>query len=72
MSKAKHVIFDCDICCAFHPWEFSGDCRDDKNRFATPEDYLESLGLCDKDGTPAILEVRSMEERIQADERGEK
>ena len=56
------IIYNCEICGAFHPWNFDGDCRDDANRFADPEQYAASVGV-DVDS----IEVRSMDERVEAD-----
>ena len=39
------TIFECGICGCYHPWDFTGDCRDDENRFADPEDYAEKMGV---------------------------
>lgn len=64
-----HIIFECGICGCYHPWDFTGDCRDDGNRFATPEDYLEAKCITEFDGFGNLqLEVRSMDERVAADE----
>ncbi len=61
-----HILYECGICDCYHPWEFCGDCRDDSNRFGSPEEYAEKLGV-----TPYDIEVRSMDERVQADLEGE-
>lgn len=50
------IFYECGICGAYHPWEWDGDCRDDANRLQEVPDYAE---------------VRSMEDRVEADERGE-
>jgi hypothetical protein len=60
------VMYECGICGCYHPWEFSGDCRDDENRFGSPEEYAEKLGI-----NPIEVEVRGMDERVQADLDGE-
>lgn len=52
------VLFECGICGFYHPWEFCGDCRDDSNRFSSPEDYAAKLGI-----NPIEVEVRGMDER---------
>lgn len=68
-SQELHIIYACGICGCYHPWDWDADCRDDANRFGTPEDYLEAKGLhseFDGDGN-LILEVRSWEERVEAD-----
>jgi len=66
------VIYECGICGCFHPWKWSGDCREDANRFATPEDYLESEGIREFGADGQLqLEVRSMDDRIAADEANE-
>ena len=62
MSHPK-VIYECGICGAYHPWDWTGDCRDDVNRLASLEEYAESQGFrLDQ------IDVRSMDERIAADE----
>ena len=55
------IIYECGICDQCHPWEWDGDCRDDANRFSVDE-YLEREGLTDGN-----IEVRSMNERVEAD-----
>ena len=60
---SQPIIYECGICGSYHPWYFSGDCRDDKNRIADPDEYSKQLGVPD-------VEVRSMEERVAADEMG--
>jgi len=42
-----------------HPWEFSGDCRDESNRFGSPEDYAAKLGI-----NTIEVEVRDMDEMV--------
>jgi hypothetical protein len=67
-ATKKWTIFECGICSCFHPWDFAGDCRDDANRYATPEDFLESKGLKEFNANGQLcLEVRSMEDRVTAD-----
>jgi hypothetical protein len=50
--------YECGICEHLHPWDWHGDCRDDANRFT--DEVL-------RDGD----EVASMEERLEADAKGE-
>lgn len=59
----KHIIYECGICSCFHPWGWSADCRDDKNRYGDPEEFAEKNKISVYD-----IEVRSMEERILADD----
>ena len=54
------VIYECGICSCYHPWEFSGDCRDDRNRIADPDEHAKKLSVPD-------VEVRSWEDRCSAD-----
>jgi len=61
----KHILYECGICGCYHPWDWNGDCRDDANRIF-PDTYAERLGIDEFD-----IEVRSMDERVEADERGE-
>src|SRR5262249_15125108 len=55
-------IYECEICGSYHPWEWVGDCRDDANRIADPDEYARDRGI-----EPAQLEGLSMEERLAAD-----
>jgi len=64
MSATIPVLYECGICSCYHAWEFDGDCRDDKNRIADPDEYAKKLGVSD-------VEVRSMEDRVAADLEGE-
>ena len=59
------VIYECGICGSYHPWDWDDDCRDDKNRFASPEEYAESVNIAEED-----IEVRTMAERVEHDQRG--
>lgn len=59
----QHTIYECGICDCYHPWNFDGDCRDDRNRFNSPEAYAKHLGIDEDD-----LIVRSMDERVNADD----
>lgn len=45
LVKKRHIIYACEICGCYHPWEWNGDCRDDTNRFDSPEDYAELHGI---------------------------
>lgn len=38
------TFYQCGCCDQFHPWNFTGDCRDDANRFSAedlPEGWQE-------------------------------
>lgn len=61
----RHVIYECGICSCYHPWNWNGDCRDDKNRYSSPEEYGKQHGLS---GMFHCLEVRTWEERVEADQ----
>ncbi len=52
------IYYECGICGWYHPWDFKGDCRDNANRFSDEE-------------IPFDAEIRSMDERVDADLRGE-
>ena len=60
----EKIIYECGICDCYHPWDWEGDCRDDANRFL-PEEYAEQIGVDEAD-----LDIRTMEERIAADNVG--
>jgi hypothetical protein len=60
--KREYTMYECGICSCYHPWEFAGDCRDDGARWGSPEEYAEALGV-----SPFDIEVKSMEERLEAD-----
>jgi hypothetical protein len=49
------VIYKCS-CGAYHPWAFDGDCRDDDNRYSSPEEYAEENSL-----DPDDIEVRAID-----------
>ncbi len=59
----KHILYECEICGAFHAWSFAGDCRDDSSRFSDASEYAEKMKVNESD-----VEVRSMDERVAADE----
>lgn len=58
------VIYECGICDCYHPWEWSGDCRDDANRFF-PDEYAEKMGCSESE-----LVIRTMDERVLSDQGG--
>ena len=39
-SNALAVLEEYGCCDSWHPVSFQGDCRDDCNRFASPESYI--------------------------------
>jgi hypothetical protein len=49
------LIYKCS-CGAYHPWAFDGDCRDDDNRYSSPEEYAEENHL-----DPDDIEVREID-----------
>lgn len=61
-----HILYECGICDWYHPWSFNGDCRENEYRFAFIEDYAAKLGI-----DISLIEVRSWEERLDADTNGE-
>lgn len=60
---ATYILYSCEICGAFHPWTWDGDCRDDANRYDSDEDYIErnNLPTCEE------IEVRDISERAISD-----
>jgi hypothetical protein len=59
------ILYECGICNCYHPWDWNGDCREDAARFGSPEEYAKKLGISVND-----VEVRSMDDRVTADEEG--
>jgi len=57
-------IYECGICGGYHPWDWNGDCREDKNRYSCPEEYAERNNLNIND-----IEVESMANRVEEDNR---
>lgn len=53
------IYYECGICGCWHPWDWNGDCRDDKNRFTADE--------IDTKHGPFGWEARSMDDRVAAD-----
>ena len=49
------IIYKCS-CGKYHPWSFDGDCRDDENRYNSPEEYAEENDL-----DPDDIEVRAID-----------
>lgn len=37
-------VYECGCCNCWHPIHWSGDCRDDANRFGSPEEASEEVG----------------------------
>lgn len=44
LIKAKAVLYACGICDQYHPNGFHGDCRDDSNRIADPDELFGADG----------------------------
>jgi hypothetical protein len=63
MANTTHTLYECGICDCYHPWSFDGDCRDDSNRYGSPEEYAEKMKV-----SPYEVEVRTMTERLAADQ----
>jgi len=55
------IFYECGICGNLHRWEWSGDCREDSERYTM--DYIE-------DELPWDTEIREMDERVEADRQG--
>jgi epoxyqueuosine reductase QueG len=60
-TQTTRKLYVCDICGAWHPWNWDGDCRDDANRYGDPQEYAEKLGISEFD-----LRLFTMQERIDA------
>ena len=60
----KNQVYECGICDSIHPWDWSGDCREDTNRFAGVDDYCKRKGISE-----TAVEVMSWEDRQAADEK---
>ena len=61
-SCASYTLYECGICDCYHPWSWDGDCRDDANRFGSPEEYAQKMGV-----SIYKVEVRSMDDRVATD-----
>jgi hypothetical protein len=55
MMATGTIIYKCS-CGKYHPWSFDGDCRDDENRYSSPEEYAEENDL-----DPDDIEVRAID-----------
>lgn len=64
---ATVTLYECGICSSLHPWDWDGDCREDANRYFDEQDYAERNNL-DWPSSASLIEVRSMEERVEADQ----
>lgn len=62
MPTTKRVIYECGICDCYHRWGFAGDCRQDSERYGSPEEYAKAAHV-----SIYKIEVRSMDERVNAD-----
>lgn len=61
-NMAAHTLYECGCCDNLHPWDFTGDCRDDTNRYAGYDDYAERNSISEDKVT-----VMSADERAAAD-----
>jgi hypothetical protein len=41
----SNILVECGCCSCYHRDDFEGDCREDSERFASPEDFEERTGL---------------------------
>ena len=60
-ENGKITIYECSICDCCHPWNWSGDCREDAARFF-PDELAEKLGIDEDD-----IEIHSMDDRVAED-----
>jgi hypothetical protein len=60
--STPNCVYECGICGCFHPWNWDGDCRDDRNRFADVEEFATSRGINAND-----VKTFSMEDRVAED-----
>ena len=44
-----HKLIECGCCGCYHSSDWDGDCRDNDNRFADEEDYVQRTGTSPKD-----------------------
>lgn len=64
------ALYECGICGSYHPWTWSGDCRDNTNRYASVEDYVErhpELTSSERDWILYGPSIASMDDRVAAD-----
>lgn len=38
-------LYECGCCGAYHPINWHGDCREDANRYPSPEEYAKEKGV---------------------------
>lgn len=57
-----HIIYECDNCGSFHPWNWNGDCREEASRFTGPEEYAERNNISEN-----AIEMRPFDYRFMAD-----
>lgn len=65
MPEPIHRLYECGCCECYHPWDWDGDCREDAQRYGSPEEYAEAIGV-----SAFEVEVLSAEERAAADVNG--
>lgn len=56
------VLYECGCCGCYHPWSWDGDCRDDANRYAGPDEYAEIFHTPEED-----IQIRTMCERTECE-----
>lgn len=60
----KHTLYECGICSCYHPWDWDADCRDDANRYGSPEEYAAAKGISPYDVTVMSWEDRQAEDTL--------
>lgn len=71
MATKNAVLYACGICECYHPWEFNGDCRDNANRYGSPEAYAVTKHLSVNQVDVRYDRVRYVDDRVRADEAGQ-
>ena len=64
LTLAEQSLVECGICDCWHPQDFSGDCRDDSNRFGAPEDLADLWAAAPKLLGACKSALRALQENL--------
>lgn len=59
------MVYECGVCSRYHPWEWSGDCRDNAHRYADLKEVAARQRV-----PVSHVDVLSWEDRCRADGEG--
>lgn len=63
MTDTFPILVECGCCGCWHRQDYCGDCRNDSERYAGPEEYAERHGLTETEARALGWQAISLEDR---------